>query len=66
MCNYKTVFLLGASKADMELFIRGDAEFNRLYNCSFYNVSDISLEKRSNVPIGIIIFTVSFIEEAMI
>ena len=49
----------------MELFIRRGDEFERLYNCSFYNVSDISLEKRTNIPIGALIFTVSFIEEGI-
>ena len=47
----------------MESFIRRDAEFRRLYNCSFYNISIIPLEKRANVPIGALIFAVSFIEE---
>ena len=49
----------------MELFIRRGAEFERLYNCSFYNVSDIPLEKRQNIPIGALIFTVSFMEEGI-
>ena len=49
----------------MENFIHRDAEFQRLYNCSFYNVSDIPLEKRANVPIGAFIFTVSFVEEGI-
>ena len=49
----------------MELFIRQDDEFKRLYNCSFYNVSDIPLEKRTNVPIGGFILAVSFTEEVI-
>ena len=48
----------------MESFIRRDAEFKMLYNCSFYNVSDIPLEQRASFPIGAFVFTVSFIEEA--
>ena len=47
----------------MEQLIRRDANFQRLYNCSFYNVSDIPLEKRINVPIGLTISTVSIVEE---
>ena len=50
----------------MEFFIRRDDEFQRLYNCSFYNVSDIPLEKRVNMLIGGSVFVVSFIEEAII
>ena len=47
----------------MELFIRNDSEFQRLYNCSFYNVSDIPLELRAHFPIGALIFTLAFVQE---
>ena len=40
----------------MESFIRRDSEFQMLYNCSFYNVSDIPLEQRVNFPIGAFVF----------
>lgn len=46
----------------MESYIRNDAEFRRLYNCSFYNVSKISLEDRVNLPLGVSIMTVSIIQ----
>ena len=49
----------------MESYIRRDAEFERLYNCSFYNVSDIPLEQRANVPMGALIFSIAFIEEGV-
>ena len=49
----------------MESFIRRDAEFERLYNCSFYNVSDVPLEQRANVPMGALIFSISIIEEGV-
>ena len=49
----------------MESFIRRDAEFKRLYNCSFYNVSDVPLEQRANVPMGALIFGIAFIEEGV-
>ena len=47
----------------MERFIFRDAEFDRLYNCSFYNVSDLPLEQRANVPMGALIFSIALIEE---
>lgn len=50
----------------MESFIRHDAEFKRLYNCTFYNVSGIPLEKRASVPIGAMVFAVAFIEEGIL
>ena len=49
--------------SEMERFIRQDAEFQRLYNCSFYNVSDIPREQRINVPMGALIFSVALTEE---
>ena len=49
----------------MENFIRRDDEFQLLYNCSFYNVSEIPLERRANVKTGALIFAISFIEEEM-
>ena len=49
----------------MEKLIRRTAEFQLLYNCSFYNVSDIPLEKRANVPMGAMIFSIAFVEEVI-
>ena len=49
----------------MEKLIRRTAEFQLLYNCSFYNVSDIPLEKRANVPMGAMIFSIAFFEEVI-
>lgn len=50
----------------MELFIRHDSEFQRLYNCSFYNISAVPLERRSNFPIGISFMTISLVEAVII
>jgi hypothetical protein len=38
----------------MERFFRNDSEFQLLFNCSFYKVSDVPLEKRSNILLGIV------------
>ena len=46
----------------MNTFFHNDTEFDRLYNCSFYNITDISLEERASVPIGGLIFMLSLIE----
>lgn len=46
----------------MEQLIRYDADFQRLYNCSFYDVSAIPLERRTNIPIGFFFLSISFIE----
>ena len=43
----------------MELYIRNDSKYHLLYNCSFYNTSTISLEKRVNIPLGNVIMFVS-------
>jgi hypothetical protein len=37
-------------------------DFQLLYNCSFYNVSDIPLENRRNVPLGILELAIITIE----
>ena len=50
----------------MESFIRLDPQFQMLYNCSFYSISDVPFEKRVNLPIEALIFAVSFIEEESI
>lgn len=47
----------------MEWYIRRDAEFEQLYNCSFYNVSDIPLEQRADVLYGSFSVAVASIEE---
>ena len=47
----------------MEQFIRQTSEFQRLYNCSFYDISAIPLERRVNVPIGVFVMSISLIEE---
>ena len=46
----------------MEQFFQRDADFERLYNCSFYNVSAISMEERANAPLGAVIMAISTIE----
>lgn len=46
----------------MERFIRNDADFKRLFNCSFYNISKIPLEERVNVPLGTFWLTVCSVE----
>jgi hypothetical protein len=47
----------------MDLFIRRPAEFDQLYNCSFYNVSAIPLEKRQHISLGFAFVTLGIIEE---
>jgi hypothetical protein len=37
----------------MDQIWRNTTEFQLLFNCSFYNVSDVPLSKRANVPLGI-------------
>jgi hypothetical protein len=46
----------------MERWIRNDEEFQRLFNCSFYNVSDIPLDRRENVLYGLFLIIVSIVE----
>lgn len=50
----------------MEALLRNDYAFQQLYNCSFYNVSDVPLERRANVPMGLFVLTLSIVEWVII
>ena len=43
----------------MDLYFRNGTKYHLLYNCTFYNTSAIPIEKRINIPLGIIILIVS-------
>jgi hypothetical protein len=47
----------------MERFIRRDADFHRLFNCSFYDVDSIPVEERTNVCVGLLMLVLSLVGE---
>jgi hypothetical protein len=49
----------------MNLFLRNpNGEFDRLYNCSFYSVDSVPVEKRQHFLLGLFFLTIGVIEEA--
>jgi hypothetical protein len=46
----------------MEQIWRNTSEFQLLFNCSFYNVSDVPLSKRANFPLGIFVMFITISE----
>ncbi|KAL3118352.1 hypothetical protein niasHT_002696 [Heterodera trifolii] len=49
----------------MEVFFFEPVEYERLYNCSSYNIDQIPLEKRQNLVIGTIFMAISIILEIL-
>jgi hypothetical protein len=46
----------------MERFIRNDSNFQLLFNCSFYNVSDLPLHNRKGIFYGLVLLLTSLVE----
>jgi hypothetical protein len=46
----------------MERWYKNDSEFQRLYNCSFYQISEVPLERRQTVSLGIFYITASIVQ----
>jgi hypothetical protein len=57
-----TSILCKESNSQMEQFLHNDTDFQFLYNCTFYNVSDIPLENRRNISLGILELLIIAIE----
>jgi len=49
----------------MDLYLFHHDEYERLYNCSIYNVDQIPLEKRQHKILGIFFIVLSTIYEVM-
>jgi len=49
----------------MDLYLFHHDEYERLYNCSIYNVEQIRLEKRQHKILGIFFIVLSTIYEVM-
>jgi ABC-type long-subunit fatty acid transport system fused permease/ATPase subunit len=47
----------------MDELFRNSHEFRRLYNCSFYNVSDVPFAQRQNIVEGMVFLTMGVVEE---
>jgi hypothetical protein len=47
----------------MEAMFMDTPVYRRLYNCSFYEVSSVPLEKRQHVVLGVALAVISLIEE---
>lgn len=41
----------------MEIYLIRRAEYDRLYNCTFYHVDSVSLEARQRVVVGSVMLT---------
>lgn len=50
----------------MEVYFFKPDEYERLYNCSSYNIDQIPLEKRRHEWLGIFFFSLSIIYEVIL
>ncbi|KAI3416527.1 hypothetical protein GPALN_006068 [Globodera pallida] len=49
----------------MELLFFNPNEYERLYNCSAYEIDQVSLSKRQNIPIGVFFLSIGIICEVL-
>ena len=49
----------------MEQFLFQTERFQRIYNCSFYSVDSVPVDKRQNIPFGILLLIVGLFEEVL-
>jgi hypothetical protein len=48
--------------SNMERWYKNDSDFQRLYNCSFYQISEVPLERRQTLSLGIFYITASIVQ----